>query len=152
MKDCARLYNCVRCRCQVVICRDCDRGNLYCFDGCADQARTESLRAAGRRYQSTRQGRHQHAERQRRYRRRLADKVTQQGSPLFPLSDVLHLALERRRESGDSPVVPSSGAMQCHGCGCYCSPFVRLTLLRGRYPRSGHRPRASSRSVRRSSA
>ena len=144
MKDCARLYHCARCRCQVVICRHCDRGNLYCFDGCADQARAESLRAAGRRYQSTRQGRHQHAERQRRYRRRLADKVTQQGSPPVPLSDVLQLALERRREPGDSPVVPLSGAIQCHRCGGYCSPFVRLTLLRGRHPpaspRSTHRP------------
>ena len=145
MKDCARLYHCARCRRQVVICRDCDRGNHYCFNGCASQARTESLRAAGRRYQSTRQGRHKHAERQRRYRQRLADKVTHQGSPPLPLSDLLRLALERRREAGDCSVVPSSKTMPYHGCGCDCSPFVRLTLLRGRYPprrsfRSHHRP------------
>ena len=54
----------------------CDRGQQYCGARCSGLARRESLRAAGRRYQQSRRGRHCHrcarrdAERQRRYRRR----------------------------------------------------------------------------------
>jgi len=66
MENTARLYHCARCHRQVVICRQCDRGNIYCPDGCAEEARRTSLRAAGGRYQQTRRGRLKHAERQRR--------------------------------------------------------------------------------------
>ena len=65
--DDARLFLCARCRRQVLICSRCDRGQQYCGAGCSDLARRESLRAAGRRYQQSRRGRHCHAERQRRY-------------------------------------------------------------------------------------
>ena len=151
MKDCARLYHCARCRRQVVICRDCDRGNIYCFDGCAGEARSESRRASGRRYQASLRGRHKHAERQRRYRRRLQakaaqqEKVTQQGSPTAPPGDVLPLALRRVRNPSATPATPSNQFLLCQGCGQVCSPFVRLTALRGRWPR-----RASSRTSHRS--
>jgi len=50
MEPFARLYQCARCHHQVVICSECDRGNLYCAGGCARAARTGSLRAAGRRF------------------------------------------------------------------------------------------------------
>ena len=65
--DDARLFLCARCRRQVLICSRCDRGQRYCGARCSGPARRESLRAAGRRYQQTRRGRHCHAERQRRY-------------------------------------------------------------------------------------
>jgi len=67
--DVARLFLCAKpdCRAQACICRDCDRGHIYCAD-CAPHARRRSLRRAGRRYQASRRGRIKHAERSRRYR------------------------------------------------------------------------------------
>ena len=44
MQDSPRLYHCARCHRQVVIYRACDRGNLYCFDGCAGLARAVKIR------------------------------------------------------------------------------------------------------------
>ena len=149
MKDSPRRYHCVRCRIPVVICRTCDRGNLYCFEGCAGLARAESQRAAARRYQMTRQGRHNHADRQRRYRQRLQEKVTQQGSPPIRPGDLLRLELGRRQQQADLPVITTQPVMRCHGCGQHCSPFVRLTVLRGRSSRNGHWARTSSGSTRR---
>ena len=82
--DDARLFLCARCRRQVLICSRCDRGQQYCGARSSGPARRESLRAAGRRYQHSRPGRHCHAECQRRYRRRCredarAQKVTHHG-------------------------------------------------------------------------
>ena len=51
-----RLYSCGRCANQVRICRDCDRGNLYCAGECAFIRRCESLRRAAERYQSSYRG------------------------------------------------------------------------------------------------
>ena len=149
MQDSPRLYHCARCRCQVVICRACDRGNLYCFGDCAGLARADSQRAATRRYQSTRQGRHNHAERQRRYRQRLQEKVTQQGSPPIRPGDLLRLELGRRQQQADLADVTMHPLMRCHGCGQSCSPFVRLTVLRGRSSRNRRGPHISPGSKRR---
>ena len=66
MKDSARRYHCVYCQTPVVICRACDRGNIYCFNGCSELKRTESQRAANRRHQSTPRGMRLHAARQLR--------------------------------------------------------------------------------------
>jgi len=130
MENSARLYHCARCHRQVVICRRCDRGNIYCPDGCAEKARRDSLRNAGRRYQQTHQGRLRHAERQRRYRAR-QQKVTHQGSPCRPL----------RAPLPDTPEQPLSvqvegpapeGAVCCHFCRQRCSPFLRQTFLQRR--------------------
>ena len=38
MDPSARLYHCARCHCQVILCRRCDRGQVYCAD---DRARKE---------------------------------------------------------------------------------------------------------------
>jgi len=75
MQSSARLFNCARCRCQVVICSYCDRGNIYCGKRCSETARRQSRREASGRYQKTRRGRLSHAERQRRYRQRRRQKV-----------------------------------------------------------------------------
>ena len=88
--DDARVFVCARCRRQVLICSRCDRGQQYCGARCSALARAESLRAAGRRYQQSRRGRHCHAERQRRYRHRCREgawqeKVTHHGSASPPL-------------------------------------------------------------------
>jgi hypothetical protein len=60
-----RLFLCARCRMQVFICRRCDRGNCHCRD-CAQPARRDYVRQAGRRYQQSRRGRLAHAARARR--------------------------------------------------------------------------------------
>ena len=89
--DDARVFVCARCRRQVLICSRCDRGQQYCGARCSALARAESLRAAGRRYQQSRRGRHCHAERQRRYRYRCREgawqeKVTQSRFRFTPLT------------------------------------------------------------------
>jgi len=57
MENTARLFNCARCRRQVAICSHCDRGNIDCGPNCSQQARRESMKAAGGRYQHSRRGR-----------------------------------------------------------------------------------------------
>ncbi len=76
-----RLYRCQRCGRVVLICSGCDCGQLYCANGCARQARQESLRRAGQRYQQTHRGKRRHAARMARYRRGQKQKVTHQAPP-----------------------------------------------------------------------
>ena len=92
MLQTGRLYLCARCREQVVVCRRCDHGQVYCPSGCALAARRERQRAAGKRYQSSRRGRFVHAQRSRRYRRRSCasrEIVTHQGSVAALTGDLL---------------------------------------------------------------
>ena len=72
-----RLFHCARCRCQVVVCSRCDRGQIYCGRGCAGQGRRQTLRKAGQRYQQTRRGQEKHAARMGHLRAR-RKKVTHQ--------------------------------------------------------------------------
>ena len=127
MENTARLYHCARCHRQVVICRRCDRGNIYCAHGCARKARKASLRAAGNRYQKSRRGRLNHADRQRRYRAR-CQKVTHQGSPPQPPDGPLPTGPER--PTGERRTEPESGnEIRCHFCHCLCSSFLRRDFL-----------------------
>ncbi|HFX6065141.1 TPA: hypothetical protein ACIE75_005504, partial [Klebsiella pneumoniae] len=82
-----RFFQCARCGAEVLICRSCDHGQIYCAGGCSEEARRSSVKQAGRRYQSSRQGRFAHAERSRRYRER--KKVTHQGSIVTAVDDLL---------------------------------------------------------------
>ena len=75
MEPSARLFQCARCYAQVILCRACDRGQVYCGNGCASAARWASLGRAGARYRGTRRGRHNNAERQRRFRARHQKRV-----------------------------------------------------------------------------
>ena len=83
-----RLFLCAGCRGQVIICSCCDRGQIYCNGDCAAQARRQTLKAAGRRYQASQRGRMRHAARMGRYRSR-QKKVTHHGSPAPVTSDLL---------------------------------------------------------------
>ena len=121
MENTARLYNCARCHCQAIICSYCDRGNIYCSESCTQAARKESLRAAGKRYQRTRNGRSKHAERQRQYRSS-CKKVTHQGSPGSPSND----PLPPRSETPASVATTEIEGVHCHFCGRLCSDFLRL--------------------------
>ena len=122
MEDSARLLNCARCQRMVVICRNCDRGNLYCGPICSKLTRHCSLQASNKRYQSSRKGRLKHAARQKRYReRRLSTdkKVTDQTSQRRKFNDLLFRANETKE-----PI-----QFSCHFCGRNCSKFLRMDFL-----------------------
>ena len=127
MNPSARLFFCARCHCQVIICRRCDRGQVYCADGCADLARSVSQRRAGQRYGATRRGRHNNAERQRRFRTRLRDKVTHQGSAVRVALALLHSTVHRQVRH---PQHTYPTTLRCHVCHNPCDPFLRRSFLR----------------------
>lgn len=126
MEPVARLYLCVRCQCQVMICSDCDRGNIYCGPVCSRAARACSRRRTAHVYQKSLRGRHQHAERQRRYRQRQTEKVTHQGSLNESFTDLLP------HEPVNEAEKPSTMLTHCHFCGKSCSSFVRRLFLEHR--------------------
>ena len=132
MEASARLYLCARCRCQVVICSHCDRGQRYCTDGCAERARQSSLREAGQRYQRSRRGRHCHAARQRRYRQRQREKMTHQGSPVMGGNASLKASPQRPANVPNWVLIDSK---RCSFCGRLCSVFLRLGFIRRRHRR-----------------
>lgn len=129
MEATCRLFLCARCRKQVLICRHCDRGQIYCANGCAKIARSYSLREAGRRYQQSRQGRFKQAERIRRFRLR-KQNVTHQGSEPAAENDLLPMnsaKVDKRMDlsAGTYPL----NTLRCHFCGASCSDFVRYSFL-----------------------
>jgi hypothetical protein len=129
--DDGRLFLCSRCRMQVLVCRRCDRGQIYCSGSCSTQARRASLAAAGRRYQTSRRGRFAHAARARRYRAR-AKIVTHQGSVSALADDLL-------RAVTTTPMAVSVAAeayeSRCCRCGVRCAEALRLDFLqRRRWP------------------
>lgn len=132
----ARFFLCARCRAQVLICSHCDRGHIYCGKGCATEARRRSLREAGRRYQASRRGRLNHAERSRRYRA-CKNNVTHQGSPPDQMDDVLFgsPAVSAREEAP----MDSRPRGHCRRCGRPCPPLMRRDFLRRRVHRNNRR-------------
>lgn len=128
MEASARLFNCARCSRQVIICSCCDRNNIYCCPECSQLARKKSLREAGKRYQNSLKGRHRHANRQKRYRQRLAKKVkivTHHSSPILSINDLLPQQPGKQKKHLAQPVI-------CHFCGNYCSTFLRSRFLHRR--------------------
>jgi hypothetical protein len=155
----ARLFACERCRTLVLICSCCDRGQIYCAKGCAEEARRQSARASGKRYQASKKGRLAHAARQSAYRDKRKN-VPHQARPneVVPAGQVgrcyraswygRRVHVERsgllrkkklvthhgspRRPAHD--VVPANatatGFSHCHWCGRLCSPFFRSAFLR----------------------
>ena len=126
--DTARRYSCARCHAQTVICRCCDRGNVYCLE-CALPARQEAKRRASERYQKSRQGRLKHAARQRRYREKQTEKVTHNGS-IEVESPVGHSI---KRKPSDNPSLSwdlvSTQPIVCDFCCAICSQFLRVDYL-----------------------
>jgi len=96
-----RLYVCARCRAQVIVCRRCDRGQIYCGRDCSLASRRASQREAGRRYQRSRRGRSAHAARMRRFRDK-RNKVTHHGST-GPAADALLASTSTTSASGPIP-------------------------------------------------
>lgn len=150
METVGRFFLCACCRTQVLICSDCDRGQIYCSGTCSQLVRRASVRKAGRRYQSSRRGRFAHARRMCRYRAR-QEKVTHQGSLPSPANALL--AVDSATATSTTltlPVctAPIVSASHCHFCDCRCSEFVRTGFLRGRpvqaHARQRGRPRLGS--------
>lgn len=126
-----RMFLCSRCRCPVLVCRRCDRGQIYCAGTCAQKARRHRQREARRDYQATPRGRALHAERNRRYRARQRHRVMDQACAKEPearpsLGSSVNAALSNpsRRKSSEHA--------HCHYCGCLASLFVRQSALRSR--------------------
>lgn len=71
MSDSLRFAFCGLCRRLFFACRLCDRGQRYCGEACAGEARQRALRAARLRHQRSPEGRLDHRDRQRAYRARL---------------------------------------------------------------------------------
>ncbi len=132
MEPTTRLYQCVFCHVQVIICRKCDRGNIYCANGCANRVRTISLRLARARYQSTLKGRHLNAARQARYRKNHQKKVTDQGS-LPTVQYVSIKSLENKPEKTENG--QQNTVLICCFCKKPISAWIRNDFLR----RRGHK-------------
>ena len=123
-----RLFVCVRCGCEVVVCSCCDRGQIYCEVDCARQARRQTLHGAGRRWQRSARGRRMHAARMARYRARQREIVTHHGSPLPAVDDLLTDGATAMPRDDASPAEPPRRAMtQC--------PLVRSLLPVAASPR-----------------
>lgn len=127
MKHSSRLYVCVFCHVQAVICSYCDRGQIYCSIQCSKMARRKSCRQAEKRYQTTLKGKEKHAARQKRYRMRQKQKVTDQGS----LPTKHNVLLSKVKNKTDNLVVShSSKQKQCCWCNKAVSAWFRNDFLR----------------------
>jgi hypothetical protein len=101
------------------VCRSCDRGQRYCSDVCRTSARRAQRRAANGRHQQSPEGKADHRDRQREYRRRLnALRVTDQGSG--GMCDLPTLGGEARDEAEEEPnrlADIHAGLASCVVCG-----------------------------------
>jgi hypothetical protein len=123
MEYSARIFNCARCHSQVIICSCCDRGNIYCGPICSQKSRKESHSAADKRYQDTYRGRLNHANRQKRYRERKQEIVTDHSSHEIRTNDLLPLVINE-----DLKIIHSD-KLRCHFCGYSCNRLLRNSPL-----------------------
>jgi len=131
-----KLRLCVRGECRAIffLCARCDRGQRYCSVTCRSQARLRQRRCANRRHQQSPEGRLDHRDRQRRYRRRrMRASVTDQGSlsitcPALSLREPLPARrVEAAAESGPGL------RLRCWVCGRpgrYIDPFPPIPRRR----------------------
>lgn len=143
MEPTPRLFLCIRCHAQVVLCSGCDHGQIYCGKVCAFFARQKSLRLARSRYQQTFNGRRNHAACQARYRTNLKNKVTDHTSPL----DAQNAPIEPLKNKPDKTESgQSEPALTCCFCEKTISAWIRNDFLRRRShkkpTRSGASPQA----------
>ena len=124
-----RLFQCTLCHCQTLICSHCDHGNQYCSPDCSRKARRKSLRRANQKYSRTRKGRHNNAERQRRFRQRKTEKVTDQGSGPTVVPVLLPLLVKTPVLNTLFPVIARSLSRICHFCLARISDFIRNDFL-----------------------
>jgi hypothetical protein len=140
-----RRFLCAGCRAVAYLCTACDRGQRYCSDVCAHEARRRAQRESDRRYQSGERGRLKHAERARRYRERRRS-VTDQGPVSSPEQDLRSTSapstvptLSPREETATtrareaiSDEKAHVGKFSCQFCRRWCDPWIRHAPLRRR--------------------
>lgn len=141
-----RMFLCARCHSQVLVCRRCDRGQIYCIGTCAQEARRDRQREARRRYQASPRGRTLHAERSRRYRARW-QCVTDHGPAVEGEPGLLLECAAVVAVREPSPVREAPGNGLCHDCGRSASAFLRRSALRPR-PHRGTNNQSGRRSQR----
>ena len=150
MDPSARLFLCAACRCQVVVCRACDRGQSYCGRACAEEVRRARQREARRRYAASRRGRLANAARQAAFRARTrsrsAPEVTDQGSepvaaPATSAASTSSAAIGRTTTAQGASVVATDdeGAVRCRFCRRPCSALLRRAFLRPEARGARHR-------------
>ncbi len=127
MQTSSRLYHCCRCHAQVIVCSRCDHGQRYCAGQCRHEARSDSLKRAARKYQSSRPGRFNNADRQQRFRQRNKQIVTHQGSPQNRPHDLLKVDLTQP-EKAKKPWLTRS-TLYCHYCDAVCEAFLSHEFL-----------------------
>jgi hypothetical protein len=132
-----RMFLRARCRCQLLVCRRFDRGQIYCFGTCAQETRRDRQREARLRYQATPRGHALHAKRNRRYRARQIHRVTNHGpTSASEARRSLGLALDAALSEPPSHG-KSSGHARCHRCDWPASAFLRQSALRSANRRNG---------------
>jgi hypothetical protein len=99
------------CGVRFFICSHCDRGQQYCSNECRRRSRREQLRAANHRHQQSPEGRDDHRDRQRAYRRRKAaishascPKVPPRHQPQSPTEPLDHLHCQSSDPDHQVPV------------------------------------------------
>lgn len=117
------------CRVLFLICSHCDRGQRYCSPDCRLRSRVAQLRAARRRHQQSPEGRLDHRDRQRAYRRRKvassqlpptirvtdhASKASLNSATIATANDSEPLRPIRRRVL---QALSDFGWLICHFCG-----------------------------------
>jgi hypothetical protein len=125
-----RLFLCGLCRKQVLICRRCDRGHVYCGHDCALEVRRGRQREARRRYQASERGRQMHADRSRQYRAR-GRGVTDQGQKLATKPAQRPKQPDAADEAAQPAIINAGVRVTvCHRCGQSVSDLVRMAPIR----------------------
>ena len=126
MEPTSRLFQCALCHTQVIVCSKCDHGQIYCSDSCSALARQQSLRAAGKRYQATINGKRNHAARQARYEMKLKSNLTHHGSPYTSQCASMH-ELENNAKKSEN----EQQKLRLICCFCYkpVSAWFRMDFL-----------------------
>jgi hypothetical protein len=124
------------CGCLFVLCPACDRGNLYCSQACARQARAISLRQVRDRYQRTGAGRLTHAARQARYRARKRAATVDQA---LPSPSPTTVKSEPPGPDADASRLPGAPQPAPTGLGACVRCAQPVRFLRYRYRRYSRR-------------
>ena len=124
--------SCALCQRIFIVCRPCFRGQKYCSQSCAGQARRRKLKRAGRAYSSSDHGRKMARERQARRRALLQSKN--------PAPDVTHHSDRPQGLSGQSLAKPIAARRMRHlhrsrlRCCTYCRSQVHWLPAVPDYP------------------
>lgn len=127
MEPTPRLFLCIRCHTQVILCSWCDHGQIYCSEICAFFARQKSLRLARSRYQKTFIGRRNHAACQARYRAKLKNKVTDHTSPPVVQNVPMQSLENKPKKTENGQIKPT---LTCCFCKKTVSAWIRNDFLR----------------------